>query len=89
MTQPSIRTTEGVFIDVTNHEGDDFMQGVVSVKATHPTGPAILWKLPERLMRRMDVCHAVLEEIYDALEEGVRAAEARKASPFRSVRVDP
>lgn len=74
MTLP-IKTTSGIHIQISDQHEDDYIHDRVSILATDPEGFSVLWKLPNRLMRRLDVCHAVAEEIQAELEHRARQAE--------------
>lgn len=56
-------------IQISDQHEDDFIHDRVSILATNPDGISVLWKLPKRLMRRLDVCQALYEEIQAELEE--------------------
>lgn len=71
MTFP-IETPDGIRLQISDQDGDDFIHDLVSVRVENPDGFGVIWKLPQRLMRRLDVCQAVYEEILAELEERVQ-----------------
>jgi hypothetical protein len=73
VTPLDVVTSEGVRFHITDSEGDDWVNGVTSIRVTHPDGVGVLWKLPTRLLLRLDVCNAVNEEIVLELQERVEA----------------
>lgn len=72
MTHPGFVAPEGIRFSVSSQDGDDYIRDLVSVLVTNPDGDSVLWKLPTRLMDRLDVCQIVSEEIVAELEERVQ-----------------
>lgn len=68
MTEP-IQTPDGIRIQISDQHEDDFIHDRISILATNKDDITVVWKLPERLMRRLDVCQIVSEEIQNELAD--------------------
>lgn len=89
MTLPGIVSANGVRLEMSNQDGNDYIRSVWSVKATHPDGPSVTWNLPNRLLERLDICQAVCEEIVAELHEHVAMLETAKARGWVVVKETP
>lgn len=58
-----------MLIEWTDKDGDDFIQGVVGIKATRDDGVSRTWKLPRRLMDNVDIGNLVVRELLDEVME--------------------
>jgi hypothetical protein len=70
-----IETSKGIRYRISDMDGDDLLHDVVSVLVRHPEGAQVRWRLPKRLMMRLDVGNAVQEEILAELEERMQQAK--------------
>jgi hypothetical protein len=70
MTLPPIVMPDGYRFQLTNSDADDFVRGVMAIRITHPDAEhQVTWKLPERLLRRAEIWHPLIEEMTSEVNE--------------------
>lgn len=68
---PAMVYSDGVRVELTNCDSDDFIHCRWSLKATHPDGPSVRWTLPDRLIQRTEILDIALPELLAELDEHV------------------